>query len=173
MKKYCLTTGILLAAALTACGQQASWTPSSSIIQSSASEPDPASAPVSSSEIKSKITAGPILYIGLSNSLKEVPYDGEQTADALIAALEDETGWNLGLAAPVSKGPTKNSLSVAFATDSAIYSASQNDGNYQVPDAKDFIYMVLNSTSETLLQNLSVDNVYFTAPNGGDLDFEI
>lgn len=173
-KRICLVASCLLAAALTACGQQTVSNPPDGTPQSSVAESEPASAPVPPPEETSEAAEKPILYIGLSDSLNEVPCGGEQTAEALIASLSEETGWNLSLAAPVSDGPYRNSLSVAFASDSAIYSAPLHDGDekYQVSDAGDLIYMVFNSTAETLKQNLSVDAVYFTAPDGGNIDFE-
>lgn len=155
-----LSVLLTLSLLLTACGKP---------VGQSAGSPTPLEPKDSSQQ-----TEGKKLLIGLSDNLKEVPYDGEATPDALIAALAEETGWNLTLAKTVSDGPYKNSLSVAFAEGSAIYTAppeNQKD-DYHVFDAEDLIYTVLNSTTQTLLENLPVDSVCFTAPDGGNLDFE-
>lgn len=89
--------------------------------------------------------------------------DEETTPTQIIASLARETGWDLTLAVPIVSGPTENSLSVAFAEESAIYAA--------IPD-KEAIYTVLDRTAQTLKEKLSLDAVYFTSPDGGDLDFE-
>lgn len=164
-KQLCMISGILLSLMLTACGNPA---------EPSVGTETPSEPAVSSTAAPSQQNESKKLMIGLSDQLKEVPYDGENTPEALIAALAEETGWNLTLANPVTTGPDENSLAVAFAADSAIYTAppeNQKD-DYHVFDAEDLIYHVLNSTAETLLQNLQIDRVYFTAPDGGNLDFE-
>lgn len=114
------------------------------------------------------------LYIGHSGQLKEVPCHCEATPEALIAALAEETGWNLTLAGPVTLDNNPAMLTVSFAEDSAIYAAppQQQKEDYHVYDAEDLIYSVLNSTAETLVQNLNAEYVAFTSPGGGSLDFE-
>ncbi len=163
-KRICTISGILLSLLLIAGG--ASAKPSAG---TEAAESNVSSAAVLSQENESKK-----LLIGLSENLKEVPYDGEAAPDALLAALAKETGWDLTLENPVSSGDDGKSLTVAFAEKSAIYTApprNQKD-DYRVSDAEDLIYNVLNSTAQTLLHNFQIDSVFFTAPDGGNLDFE-
>lgn len=122
----------------------------------------------------SEKTESMILYIGLTDQLKEVPCDCEATPDALIAALAEETGWDLTLAKPVTHDEGTTGLAVAFAGDSAIYTAppEKQKEDYHVYDAEDYIYTVLSSTAETLKQNLNAEYVAFTSPDDGNLDFE-
>lgn len=115
-----------------------------------------------------------VLYIGLTDHLKEVPCDCEATPDALIAALAKETGWDLTLERSVIQEEGSSMLAVAFAEDSAIYSQlpEKQKEDYRVDDTEDFIYTVLNSTAETLKQNLGMKNIIFCSPDGENLDFE-
>ena len=162
-KRICVTLGILFTLLLTACGA------TNSSVETGAAEVDAitGAAPFMQNESKK-------LLIGLSDDLKEVPYGGEAAPEALLAALAEETGWNLTLAAPVTIGADGNSMTVAFAIDSAIYTAPPENQkeDYRVSDTEDLIYTVLNSTAQTLLQNFQIDNVFFTAPDGGNLDIE-
>ena len=167
MKKQSgILAGVLLLSLLfTACGKPA---------QPPAETSAPSAADAAQATTPSPQDGEHKLFIGLSDNLQEVPYAGEETPEALIAVLAEETGWNLTLAKPVAEGPEENSLTVAFAADSAIYTAppeEQKDA-YHVYDAEDLIYSVLNSTAQTLLQNFQIASVYFTAPDGGNLDFE-
>ncbi len=164
-KRICYFLAILLTLLLTACGT----TSQSSVETGAPSEPDAVSAAASSQQNKNQK-----LLIGLSDDLKEVTYGGEAVPDAMIAALAEETGWNLSLATPVTTGADGNSMSVAFAIDSAIYTAPPENQmeEYRVSDAEELIYTVLNSTAETLLYNFQIDSVFFTDPDGGNLDFE-
>lgn len=117
----------------------------------------------------SEKTESMTLYIGLTDHLKEVPCTCEATPDALIAALAKETGWDLTLAKPVTQYESIAGPTVAFAGDSAIYTAppeNQKD-DYHVSNAEDFIYTVLSSTAETLKQNLNAEYVAFSAPDDG------
>lgn len=113
-KQMCMITGILLSLMLTACSNPA---------EPSVGTETPSEPTVSSTAVASQQTERKKLMIGLSDQLKEVPYDGEDTPESLIAALAEETGWNLTLANPLTTGLDENSLTVAFAADSAIYTA--------------------------------------------------
>lgn len=111
------------------------------------------------------------LYIGDPDHLKEISIQNAATAKELIAALAKETGWNLNLANAPTAGALQNTLTVALAAKSAIYTAPpepQKD-SYHVFDSEDYVLTVLNSVSETLCRNLGLDGVYFTAPDGGVL----
>ena len=169
-----LLSALLLSLLFTACGQQAAQSTQASPPPEPTEAATTAPSPIQAASAAASQQSDKKLFIGLSNSLKEVPYSGEETPEALIAALAEETGWNLTLAKPVEEGPYENTLCVAFAGDSAIYTAPpdpQKD-EYHIFDVEDLIYTVLNSTAETLVQNLELDGVYFASPDGGDLDFE-
>ena len=169
-----LISALLLSLLFTACGQQAAQSTQASPQPEATEAATTAPSPTEAASVAASQQSDKKLLIGLSNSLKEVPYSGEETPEALIAALAEETGWNLTLAKPVEEGPHENTLSVAFAADSAIYTAPpdpQKD-EYHIFDVEDLIYTVLNSTAETLVQNLELDRIYFSAPDGGNLDFE-
>lgn len=169
MKKKMYTLAVVslasLALLLTACGNSdtaASKTKASASEDSDKSSPDKAKSMT--------------LYIGHTDQLKEVSRDCKATPDALIEALAAETGWDLTLAGPVTKEDDEGItyLTVAFAKGSAIYSQppEKQKEDYHVSDAEEFIYMVLNSTAETLRQNLGIDYICFASPDGGNLNFE-
>lgn len=167
--KYTLKTRVLslglsalLTVTLTACAGQPQPSPAPSQDTSIAASSEPTA------------TAQGTLYIGLPGGQKEVPYSGENTPDALIAALATETGWDLTLAKPVAEGNWPNTLVVSLAKESGIYGAppEQQKDDYHVFEVQDWVYSALNSISETLRKNLSLDGVQFTAADGGDLDFE-
>lgn len=113
---------------------------------------------------------GLTLAIGLPNNLTYVPVSLEEDSpDALIAALAEETGWDLSLAKPVwSSGD--NFAVVAFAEDSGIYGEppEPQKPEYHVYDIEDWLYTVFNSVAETL-EGYGYYGVTFTAPDGGDI----
>lgn len=110
------------------------------------------------------------LVIGKPDNLQTVEASvDEVTPDAVIAALAEETGWNLDLAAPV-RLDEDGVATVAFAADSGVYGQppeEQKDA-YHVYDVEDWIYTVFNSVAESLQAN-GVNYVCFTAPDGGKL----
>lgn len=114
------------------------------------------------------------LYIGAPGHVKEVSVPDASTAEQLIAALAKETGWNLTLAQPPAAGELQDTLKIAFAEGSAIYSAPPNPqkDSYHVFAGEDYILTVLDSVSETLCKNLDLTGVYFTSPDGGVLTLE-
>ena len=110
------------------------------------------------------------LKIGRSGHLQTVEARVDDvTPDNVIAALAQETGWNLDLAKPVSVD--ENGIAtVAFAADSGVYGEppeEQKDA-YHVYDVEDWIYTVFNSVAESLQAN-GATYVCFTAPDGGKL----
>lgn len=111
------------------------------------------------------------LFIGHHDSLSQVACKAEATPEGLIAALAEETGWNLGLAGTPSVDQKTGLVTVAFAEDSAVYTEPpepQNDA-YHVFDKRDLVYTVLNSVATTLYQNTAYAGVCFSGPDGGPL----
>lgn len=110
------------------------------------------------------------LSIGRPDSLTEVTATIEEdSADAVIAALAAETGWDLTLARPVwSSGD--NFAVVAFAEDSGIYGEppEPQKPEYHVYDVEDWLFTVFNSVTETL-KNYGYNGAAFTAPDGSDI----
>ena len=95
------------------------------------------------------------LVIGQPDSLQRVTATvDELTPDAVIAALAEETGWNLDLAKPVSIDDD-GLATVTLAADGSIYGnppEPQKD-QYFVYDVESWIYGVLNSIAESLHAN--------------------
>lgn len=117
-------------------------------------------------------TAQSTLVIGREDHTVKVPCTAELDPEALIAALAEETGWDLTLSASPTLDEDSNSVTVAFAEGSAIYAEppEQQKDDYHVYDAQDLIYTVLNSVASTLYQNLEYSYVYFSAPDGGPIE---
>lgn len=126
-----------------------------------------------SSQADAPAELGGTLVIGGDGGTVEVEVpNAQRTPEGLIAALAEETGWNLSLAS-VTVDEELHGITVAFAADSAIYGeppAEQKDA-YHVFDALDYVFSVLHSTACTLLENFDNYDVHFSAPDGGPLDF--
>ena len=95
------------------------------------------------------------LYIGSGENFQEVPYvfEEEPTPDALIAAIAQETGWNLALAEPVSSG--KGGMSVLFSRGSTLFAGvpdSQKE-EYAADNSRDLVFCILDSIQRTLQWN--------------------
>ena len=92
------------------------------------------------------------LYIGTEDNFKtyEVEISGEVTPDALIAAMGELTGWDLSLADTVTTG--KGGMTVCFASASALFTGppEPQKEEFQVYDAEDFSFMILDSIQKTL-----------------------
>lgn len=161
-----LTAGALLAAALTACSNPQSQPPQSD---------SGASGAPSSSQQEEPAQQGKLL-IGAGDAMSEVAYSGELTPEALIEAISAETGWDLTLANPI-EGLQDGTGAVygyriGFAETSCLYVGPpdpQKD-EYHMFDSTSMVLTALNSVAETLRQNLGVYEVYFTSPDGGDID---
>ena len=96
------------------------------------------------------------VYIGTSKGgFKEYPVqiDGEVTAEKLIAAMADLTGWNLDLSDDVFSG--KGGMTVSFAPECALVTGppeAQKD-EFVVYDNCGLAQMILDSIQETLRKN--------------------
>lgn len=113
------------------------------------------------------------LRIGLPDNLKDVTATvDEVTPENLLAALAEETGWNLDLAGDVTTRDVSGHTvaNIAFADDSGLYTEPPQDqkDDYHVYDREQWIYTLLNSVAETFNAN-GYDGVSFTAPDGGKL----
>ena len=96
------------------------------------------------------------LYIGTSKGgFKEYPVqlDGEVTAEKLIAAMADLTGWNLDLSDEVFSG--KGGMTVSFAPECALVTGppETQKEEFVVYDNCGLVQMILDSIQETLRKN--------------------
>ena len=119
------------------------------------------------------------VYIGTVDSgftAYPVELNGPLSPEALIAGMEDLTGWNLSLAEPVTTG--KGGMTVIFAEDCALISgppAVQKE-DFHVFDVDSLVVTVLDSVQETLRRNYVGEegdpaalDIYFSI-NNGDID---
>ena len=106
------------------------------------------------------------LVIGLPDAMTTVETTLEEnTPQALIAALAEETGWDLTLAQDVTSD--ENGIAtVALASGSSLYGAALGG-----VAADDWPFYLCNSIAETLQAN-GAAGVRFTAPDGGKLVVE-
>ena len=100
------------------------------------------------------------VYIGTSVSqFKEYPVriDGDVTAEKLIAAMADLTGWNLDLADAVFSG--KGGMTVSFAPDCALVTGPplNQKEEFTVYDNYGLAQMILDSIQETLRRNFVLE----------------
>lgn len=130
------------------------------------------SSDAASSAAASDEAAQPALFIGHEGETVEVPCAAEATPDALIAALAEETGWNLDLAGDVEVNG--NEVVIPLAQDSVIYTGAADgvDAAYATDDREDLIYTVLNSVATTIWSNTPYYSVRFCAPDGGPIEIE-
>ena len=95
------------------------------------------------------------LYIGRGEDFQQVPhtFEGEPTPDALIAAIAEETGWNLALAESVASG--KGGMSVLFSKESALFTGfpDPQKEEYAVDGPQDLAFHILDSIQRTLQWN--------------------
>lgn len=106
------------------------------------------------------------LVIGLPDAMTTVEITLEEnTPEALIAALAEETGWDLTLAQDVTSD--ENGIAtVALASGSSLYGAAASGVS-----ADDWPFYLCNSIAETLQAN-GAAGVRFTAPDGGKIVIE-
>ena len=118
--------------------------------------------------------AEPTLVIGREGATVEVPCTSEADPEALVAALAEETGWNLALAADIEVDETGQSVTIPLAEDSVVYTGSTEgvDAAYAGEDRTDLDYAVLNSIAETIWGNTPYATVRFCAPDGGPIEIE-
>lgn len=119
-------------------------------------------------------TAESTLVIGREGATVEVPCTSEADHEALVAALAEETGWNLALAADIEVDETGQSVTIPLAEDSVVYTGSTEgvDAAYAGEDRTDLVYTVLNSIAETIWGNTPYATVRFCAPDGGPIEIE-
>ena len=96
------------------------------------------------------------VYIGTSKGgFKEYPVqiDGEVTAEKLIAAMADLTGWNLDLSDEVFSG--KGGMTVSFAPECALVTGppETQKEEFVVYDNCGLAQTILDSIQETLRKN--------------------
>ena len=101
-----------------------------------------------------------LVYIGTVNTeFKEYAVDigGEVTADKLIAAIADLTGWDLTLADTVSSG--KGGMAVSFSPECALVTGPplEQKDEFHVFDNYGLAQMILDSIQETLQKNFVME----------------
>lgn len=117
------------------------------------------------------------LYIGMNGEFQEYPLEvkGEITPEILIESIAQLTGWNLDV---VSAVEGNGKIVVSFAETSALYTGPSEDQKegFQVLDAGQLDQTILDSVQKTLQEWVGTEDgtveVYFTAPDGGDLVLE-
>ncbi len=116
----------------------------------------------------------PTLVIGREGATVEVPCASEADPEALVAALAEETGWNLALATGIEVDETGQGVTIPLAEDSVVYTGSTEgiDAAYAGKDRADLVYTVLNSIAETIWGNTPYATVRFCAPDGGPIEIE-
>ena len=177
--KYKFAIACALVLALTACG-------SAPQNGGSASQSPPAGAgSVSGAQSGSSGSEGALqaatLYIGMDGQFAEYPLELEEvTPETLLAAMSEQTGWNLDLADEITSG--KGGMTVTFAETSALFVGPpdpQKD-EFRVYEAGQLDQTILDSVQKTL-QNWAVVpglgdpdsvDVYFCGPDGDDLILE-
>ena len=100
-----------------------------------------------------------ILYIGTRETEftgYTIPLEGALTPEALIAGIQELTGWKLTLAEPVTMG--KGGMSVCFAEDSALFAGPPDPQNagFEVLDAHQLAQTLLDSVQKTLQMNFTL-----------------
>ncbi len=100
------------------------------------------------------------LYIGTREvGFAEYPLslEGELTPEALIAGIQELTGWNLTLAEPVTMG--KGGMSVCFAADSALFVGPPEPQNpdFHMFGAAELAQTILDSVQKTLQMNYTTE----------------
>ena len=175
IKKIKLAAAILLTATLTACNSAESSSASNTKDSTANTIAEETVVKTESEKIETTESDKAVkLYIGRENDLKEIDSDSECNADALIAAISEETGWDLTLEKPVSEGPYVGGFLVQLSENSILYSdhfLTQKE-NFTLETTENMVYSVLNSIAETLEHNLNTELICFAAPDGGDIEFE-
>ena len=88
------------------------------------------------------------LYIGSSGNFQEYPktFDQQPTADTLIAAISELTGWNLDLAEPVTL--KEDSATICFSKNSALFSGPPE------PQKEEFFMYSADQLDATILDSI-------------------
>ena len=117
------------------------------------------------------------LYIGMNGEFQTYPLEvnGEITPEILIQGIAHLTGWNLDVESAV-EGNGK--VVVSFAETSSLYAGppEEQEEGFQVLDAGQLDQTILDSVQKTIQEWIGTEDgaaeVYFTAPDGGDLVLE-
>lgn len=119
-------------------------------------------------------TAESTLVIGREGTTVEVPCASEADPASLVAALAEETGWNLTLAGSVEVDADAQSATIPLAEDSVVYTGDTEgvDAAYAGESRADLVYTVLNSIAATIWHNTPYASVHFCAPDGGPVEIE-
>lgn len=150
---------------------------SSSISSSASSSGGDVSSAGSSASSSEQEVQNVNLYIGMNGEFQEYPLEvkGEITPEILIESIAQLTGWNLDV---VSAVEGNGKIVVSFAETSALYTGPSEDQKegFHVLDAGQLDQTILDSVQKTLQEWVGTEDgtveVYFTAPDGGDLVLE-
>lgn len=181
-----ITCAGALLLALTSCSGGQKETTSTSVPGSSSSSSISSSASSSGGDVSSAGSSASSseqevqnvnLYIGMNGEFQEYPLEvkGEITPEILIESIAQLTGWNLDV---VSAVEGNGKIVVSFAETSALYTGPSEDQKegFHVLDAGQLDQTILDSVQKTLQEWVGTEDgtveVYFTAPDGGDLVLE-
>lgn len=116
----------------------------------------------------------PTLYIGRDGAEVEVACQAETTPADLVAALAEQTGWNLALAGDIVLDDDTQSVIVPLGEDNVVLTGDVSgvDAAYAGENREDLVYTVLNSIAMTILHNTPCATVHFSAPDGGPIEIE-
>ena len=111
----------------------------------------------------------PTLFIGRDGAEVEVACQAETTPADLVAALAEQTGWNLALAGDIVLDDDTQSVIVPLGEDNVVLTGdvSSVDAAYAGESREDLVYTVLNSIAMAILHNTPCATVHFSAPDGG------
>lgn len=117
--------------------------------------------------------SGMVLYITAGENYIEKEYEGEASCENLVAAIADETGWNLCLAG-IEEDPELSTVTVKLGKDSSLYQgmSSETDNDYTLTDKQELVYSILTSISDTLYYNTQYNEIFFASPEGDRIDIE-
>ena len=103
-------------------------------------------------EAQEPVEGNAVVYIGMEGDFHTFPVqiDGEVTAEALIGAMAELTGWNLDLADAVTTG--KGGATVCFAPTSSLFTGAPDPQveQFHVYDDVQLIASILDSVQATL-----------------------
>ena len=122
---------------------------------------------------ETSVQSGVNLYITAGENHIQKEYAGEISCENLIAAIGEETGWNLSLAG-IEENLKESTVTVKLAKDSSLYQgiSSETDNDYALTDRQDLVYSILTSISETLYYNTQYYQICFASPEGDRIDIE-
>lgn len=155
MMALLMTSIIILFAGCQATSAFSCPTPAVSASAASDSAPRTSSTPKSMEDVSS-------LTLSISEKGKFQIYKAtlptDASAEEIIAAIADKTGWDLSLSGNVIKG--KDSMTICFAKGGALFAGLPNPQKKEffVYDAEELSFNILDSVQETLRRRFSPEH---------------